>query len=148
MTHTIQRLEEFAAAREFKPLADPPAPELDAVREAFSKNHARVTVYGPGNDRYAHLVDCEVGEALQARFHIRFDLRVFLLLPYIRVNGVMQLMTDSTASAGPCAPFLKILEDRGFEQVSFEDARRQLSDKMLDKGFIDDTRQAYFFESL
>lgn len=148
MTQTIQKLEAVAAAREFAPLPDEATPELDALREAFSANKARVTVHGPENDRYSHLIDCEFSKEMQARFYVRFDLRVLVVLPYVMTGGVRQLAVDHAALAKLCAPFVKVLQDRKFDQISFDDAARSLSDEMFDKGFVDDTMLAYFFESL
>jgi len=148
MTPTIQKLQAFAAARDFEPLPDAPAHELDEVLHAFSAAKAHATGHGPANDRYSHLIDCEFSKEMQARFHVRFDLRVFVVLPYVMSDGVRQLGVDHAALAELCAPFVKMLQDRNFDQVSFDDAARSLSDEMFDKGFADDTVLAYFFESL
>lgn len=148
MTPTIQKLQAFAAARDFKPLPDAPARELDEVLHAFSAAKAHATGHGPANDRYSHLIDCEFSKEMQARFHVRFDLRVFVILPYVMTGGVRQLAVDHGALAKLCAPFVKVLQDRKFDQISFDDAARSLSDEMFDKGFADDTVLAYFFESL
>jgi hypothetical protein len=106
------------------------------------------TGHGPANDRYSHLIDCEFSKEMQARFYVRFDLRVFVVLPYVMTGGVRQLAVDHAALAKLCAPFVKVLQDRKFDQISFDDAARSLSDEMFDKGFVDDTVLAYFFESL
>jgi len=148
MTPTIQKLEAFAAARDFEPLPDAPAHELDEVLHAFSAAKAHATGHGPANDRYSHLIDCEFSKEMQARFHVRFDLRVFVVLPYVMSDGVRQLAVDHAALAELCAPFVKMLQDRKFDQISFDDAARSLSDEMFDKGFVDDTVLAYFFESV
>lgn len=148
MTPTIQKLEAVAAARDFKPLPDAPARELDEVLHAFSAAKAHATGHGPANDRYSHLIDCEFSNEMQARFHVRFDLRVFVVLPYVMTGGVKQLAVDHAVLANLCAPFVKVLQDRKFDQISFDDAARSLSDEMFDKGFAGDTVLAYFFESL
>jgi hypothetical protein len=148
MTPTIQKLEAVAAARDFKPLPDAPARELAEVLHAFGAAKAHATGHGPANDRYSHLIECEFSKEMQARFHVRFDLRVFVVLPYVMTDGARQLAVDHAALAKLCAPIVKVLQDRKFDQVSFDDAARSLSDEMFDKGFADDTVLAYFFESL
>jgi hypothetical protein len=148
MTPTIQKLEAVAAARDFEPLPDAPAHELAEVLHAFGAAKAHATGHGPANDRYSHLIECEFSKEMQARFHVRFDLRVFMVLPYVMTDGVRQLAVDHAELAELCAPFVKMLQDRKFDQVSFDDAARSLSDEMFDKGFADDTVLAYFFESL
>jgi hypothetical protein len=85
---------------------------------------------------------------MQARFYVRFDLRVFVVLPYVMTGGVKQLAVDHAELAKLCAPIVKVLQDRKFDQISVDDAARSLSDEMFDKGFVDDTVLAYFFESL
>ena len=148
MTPTIRKLESFAAARDFGPLPDAPAHELSEVLHAFGAATARATGRGPANDRYSHLIECEFSKEMQARFYVRFDLRVFVVLPYVMTGGVKQLAVDHAELAKLCAPIVKVLQDRKFDQISFDDAARSLSDEMFDKGFADGTVLAYFFESL
>ncbi|MBN8757279.1 MULTISPECIES: hypothetical protein [Variovorax] len=148
MTPTIRKLESFAAARDFGPLPDAPAHELSEVLHAFGAATAHATGRGPANDRYSHLIECEFSKEMQARFYVRFDLRVFVVLPYVMTGGVKQLAVDHAELAKLCAPIVKVLQDRKFDQISFDDAARSLSDEMFDKGFADGTVLAYFFESL
>ncbi|WP_422085588.1 hypothetical protein [Variovorax sp.] len=148
MTQTIQTLKEFAAARNFAPLFDEPTSELAAVRDAFSAGKARVTVHVPENDRYSHLIDCDFSEGMQARFFIRFDLRVFVVLPYVQTGRMKQLAVDHAVLGKLSAPFVNMLKERQFDQISYDDAEQHLSEKMFDTGFSDDTVLAYFFESL
>ena len=106
---------------------------------AFGAATAHATGHGPANDRYSHLVECEFSKEMQARFYVRFDLRVFVVLPYVMTGGVKQLAVDHAELAKLCAPIVKVLQDRKFDQISVDDAARSLSDEMFDKGFVDDT---------
>ena len=148
MTPTIQKLEAFAAARDFEPLPDAPTRELDDVLDAFGAANVHATGHGPANDLYSHFVECTFGRALQARFFIRFDLRVFVVLPYALSGGAWQLSAGHAELHALCAPLVKVLEARQLEQVAFDAAMQPLSGTMLLKGFVDNTLMAYFFESI
>lgn len=145
---TLRKLEALAAEREFAPLPDAGTPEFDAVSEAFGANKARVTASAPGNDLYSHLIECEFDKDLRARFLVRFDLRIFVVLPYAMNGRLWELATGHARLHALCAPLVRILEDRQFEQIGFDEAMQPLPEEMLDNGFIDNTVLAYFFESL
>ncbi|MET3496463.1 hypothetical protein [Variovorax boronicumulans] len=150
MTPTVQKLKAFAAARDFEPLPDAPAHEIDEVLAAFfGAADVHATGTGPANDRYSHLIDCAFSPALRAQFFIRFDLRIFVVLPYALVGDAWQLSVEHAALQTLCAPLVKVLEEaHHVAQIAFDEAMHPLSNTMLAKGFIDNTLMAYFFESL
>lgn len=149
MNSTLRKLEALAAERKFAPLPDASTPEVDAVREALGADKTRTVARAPGNDLYSHLIECEFNRELRARFLIRFDLRVFVVLPYVMYGRLWELATGHPKLQALCAPLVSMLLECKFEQITFAEAMEPLAeDAMLDQGFIDNTVLAYFFESL
>ena len=149
MNPTLRKLEALAAERKFAPLPDASTPEVDAVREALGAGKTRAVARAPGNDLYSHLIECEFNREMHARFLIRFDLRVFVVLPYVMNGRVWELATEHPKLQALCAPLVSMLLERKFEQITFAEAMEPLAeDAMFDQGFIDNTVLAYFFESL
>jgi hypothetical protein len=149
MNSTLRKLEALAAERKFAPLPDASTPEVDAVREALGAGKTRAVAHAPGNDLYSHLIECEFNSELRARFLIRFDLRVFVVLPYVMNGRLWELATGHAKLQARCAPLVNMLLERKFERITFAEAMEPLAeDAMLDQGFIGYTVLAYFFESL
>ncbi|SDQ29411.1 hypothetical protein SAMN05216569_0507 [Pseudoxanthomonas sp. CF125] len=149
MNSTLRKLEALATERKFAPLPDASTPEVDAVCEALGAGKMRAVARTPGNDLYSHLIECEFNRELRARFLIRFDLRVFVVLPYVMNGRLWELATGHAKLQALCAPLVSRLLERKFEQITFAEAMGPLAkDAMLEQGFIDNTVLGYFFESL
>ena len=146
MNSTLRKLEALAAERKFAPLPDASTAEVDTVREALGAGKTRAVARAPGNDLYSHLIECEFNTEQRARFFMRFDLRVFVVLLYVMNGRVWELAIGHPKLQALCAPLVSVLLDREFEQITFAEAMEPLAeDAMLDAASTVATRRTHSF---
>lgn len=152
MPSLLARLQACARERDYRAQADPLCAESAAVLATLRRRGLSARLHLPGNDAYAHRIDIELGVAddgatATAEALIRFDLRAYVLLAY-RVRGALRSPADDEAGARPqCAAIREVLDAANLEELAPTQARTTLSPELLERGFIDDSVLAYFFES-